>query len=306
MKTAIIFALALATPASADQLPPTDPLIGQWCEPHAPEDKGLFTRGGGKGTSCDDFIISRDSLSGTEETCEFLEIKRIKNGVEIFEECISNHPGHHRVHYEKATYQLIGKRLKYSTTTVREVKAKPIDTGDTHRTTCLEVQPTPDGYLNVRQGPKMSFKIIGKLLPGQRIKADYETDEWIHLSSRCDSGDNISGWVYKKYIEYNDSEEEAILPPPKLPVVNEAPLQKAPSGVIPGATVLPGAVATPGMCQGGLVLVGQYCKRIDEKMLPTLREGIVCEPILGRPNVIDCHTADTHTTHGMPKWLLDR
>jgi hypothetical protein len=79
-----IAALFLATgTAHADALLSlTDPLIGNWCEPHAPEDKGLFNRG----PECDT-VITRDGYGGVEGSCTFLEIKRIRKGIEAFSKC---------------------------------------------------------------------------------------------------------------------------------------------------------------------------------------------------------------------------
>jgi hypothetical protein len=83
MKTTLltsVAALFLATgTAHADiTLSPTDPLIGGWCEV---KNSTLFKRG-----SCD-FTIEQSGYSGIEETCTFLEIKRIRNGIEAYSEC---------------------------------------------------------------------------------------------------------------------------------------------------------------------------------------------------------------------------
>ena len=40
-----------------------------------------------------------------------------------------------------------------------------------------------------------------KLLAGQRVLVDHQTDEWIHMRRVCDSSEQLSAWVYKKYIE---------------------------------------------------------------------------------------------------------
>jgi hypothetical protein len=194
-----VAALLMATSAAhADMtLPPTDPLIGGWCDV---EGATLFKRG-----SCD-FTIEQSGYSGVEETCIFFKIRRIRNGIEAFSECIGDSIDN-RFRYEKVTFRIIGgKRLKIDTIAARKVRT--VDTGDADITFCLRVQPTPDGYLSLRQGPGMNFKVKAKLLPGQRILVDYQTDEWIHMRRVCDSAEQVSGWVYSKYVEKQDPTEK--------------------------------------------------------------------------------------------------
>jgi hypothetical protein len=189
--------LALATPASAYSLPPTDPLIGSWCEV---EGSPLMKRGTCKQDSAkntwaiDSMIISSTGYSSRDTSCTFHTIKQIHKGIEASMYCQVES----LFSFDEVTLQIIGGRLKFNTVT--SLKAKSI----IHDTTCLKVQPTPDGYLNVRQGPGMKYLTISKLVPGQRILADFQTDEWIHIKNICDASEGqfqSSGWVYKKYIE---------------------------------------------------------------------------------------------------------
>jgi hypothetical protein len=204
-----IAALLMATSAHADMtLPPTDPLIGGWCDVKGTT---LLKRG-----SCD-FTIEQSGYSGVDDSCTFFEIKRIHNGIEAFSECYNEGTVDNHFRYEKVTFRLIGgKRLKIDTIAARKIKT--VETGDADRTVCLRVEPTPDGYLNLRQGPGMNFKVKAKLLPGQRILVDYQTDEWIHMRRVCDSSEQLSGWVFRKYVEKQDLTETPTpsLPPPAI------------------------------------------------------------------------------------------
>src|SRR5262249_28742074 len=135
-----------------------------------------------------------------EDSCTFLEIKHIRNGIEALSTCSADSLDK-PLYYENVRVQIIGKRLKIAILKEYNLKTTQIDTRDTHRSMCVEVQPTPDGYLNVRQGPGMNFKPIAKLVPGQRILVDMQTDEWTHLRRICDEKEDLDGWVYNKYVK---------------------------------------------------------------------------------------------------------
>jgi hypothetical protein len=184
--------LATGTAHAGVLLSPTDPLIGSWCEI---KDSKLLKRG----PKCDT-IITKSGYNGVEDSCAFVEIKRIPNGIEALSDCISEDVHLWGFHYENVRFQIIGKRLKIETLKTYSFKTTQIDTGDTHRSMCVEVQPTPNGYLNVRQGPGMNFKPIAKLVPGQRILVDFQTDEWTHMRSICNEKGDLDGWVYTKYV----------------------------------------------------------------------------------------------------------
>jgi hypothetical protein len=183
----------LASSARADvALSPTDPLIGNWCEI-----KGSTTLLK-RGPSCDT-VISKDGYGGVETSCTFLEIKRIPGGIEAFLKCSAeslNEP----LWYERTKFQIVRNRLKIELVKEYKFKLKQIDTGDTHDHECVEVQPTPDGFLNLRQGPGMNFKVIAKLLSYQRISVDKRTDKWTHVRAGCGDDAADEGWVYNEYI----------------------------------------------------------------------------------------------------------
>jgi hypothetical protein len=181
-----------ASAAHADAtLSPTDPLIGSWCDV---KDSKLLKRG-----TCDT-TIDRTGYGGVEDSCTFLEIKKIPNGIEAFSKCSADSLDK-PLYYEKVTFQIIDKFLKIETLKEYTFKVTQIDTGDTHDNMCVEVQPTPDGYLNLRQGPGMNFKVKAKLLSGQRILVDVQTAEWTHVRRICDEKEDLEGWVYTKYIK---------------------------------------------------------------------------------------------------------
>src|SRR5262245_11645710 len=173
-----VLAVLTASAAHADTtLSPTHPLIGNWCET---KDSKLLRRE----AQCDT-VITKDGYGGVEDSCTFLEIKRIRNGIEAFSRCTADSLDK-PIYYENVRFQIIGKRLKFEILKKYNFKTARIDTRDTHRSMCVVVQPTPDGYLNVRQGPGMNFEPIAKLVPGQRILVDVRTDEWTHLIGVCD------------------------------------------------------------------------------------------------------------------------
>ena len=180
-----VAALFLATGTDVT-LSPTDPLIGGWCEV---KNSTLLKRG-----SCD-FIIEQWSYSGVEETCTFLEIKRIRNGIEAYSECSGDSLPNYQV--VKATLQIFGNRLKYQELAKYSAKKQ-------EQESCVSVQPTPDGYLNLREGPGMRFKVKAKLNIGEHLVIDAKTEEWAHttnVAERRSSAGKVSGWVYSKYVE---------------------------------------------------------------------------------------------------------
>jgi hypothetical protein len=193
MKAAIIagsVVLSLATGiAHADvTLSPTDPLIGGWC---AVANSTLLKRG-----SCD-FIIEQSGYSGVETTCTFLEIKRIRNGIEAYSECASDSvlPDHYQ--FEKTIFQIFGNRLKFQDLATHSAKKQ-------EGASCVSVRPTPDGYLNLREGPGIGFKVKAKLNIGEHLEVDAKTDEWTHttnVAERRSAAGKVSGWVYSKYVE---------------------------------------------------------------------------------------------------------
>jgi hypothetical protein len=83
---------------------------------------------------------------------------------------------------------------------------------------CAVVLKTPDGFLNLRQGPATNFRIIAKLYQGDVLHtASCEiaggevicdgTDKWTHVTSvpRLDGDSTKSrtfGWVSNKYVQW--------------------------------------------------------------------------------------------------------
>jgi hypothetical protein len=183
---AVLF-LATGTAYADASLSPTDPLIGGWCETN---NGTLLKRG-----SCDSLVIEQSGYYGVESSCRFLELKRIRNGIEAYSEC-SDDRG---LSYENVTLQILGNRLKFKELTY---SAKKQDQS------CFSVQPTSDGYLNLREGPGMGFKIKAKLNIGEHLYVDAKTDEWAHttnVAERRSAAGLVHGWVYSKYVKETES-----------------------------------------------------------------------------------------------------
>ena len=72
-------------------------------------------------------------------------------------------------------------------------------------TFCVLVQDTPDGYLNLREGPGMNFKVKAKLVPHHDIlKANAKNKEWTRVTTGETGSQEVSGWVYSKYVDKFD------------------------------------------------------------------------------------------------------
>ena len=84
---------------------------------------------------------------------------------------------------------------------------------------CARVGPTPDGFLNLRDGPGHHFAVRRRLSPGDRLDIDTarcgpyrgrtvcnESGDWTHVVSvpRLDAGLRAytQGWVRTSYILY--------------------------------------------------------------------------------------------------------
>jgi hypothetical protein len=172
-------------------LPPTDPLIGSWCSKKADSKKAgytIYTRG----PCYDDLTISRDGYSrhgGTSAACEFLEVKRIPNGIEAHSEC--SYEEQVAYFFEKVTFQVFGNQLRERVI----ASSGHIEMGETF---CVSVKATPDGFLNLREGPGMKFRVKAKLNIGDHLEANAPYKEWTRV---FDKTNGVSGWVYSRYIE---------------------------------------------------------------------------------------------------------
>jgi len=65
-------------------------------------------------------------------------------------------------------------------------------------TFCVSVKETPTGFLNLREGPGMKFKVKAKLNIGDYLEADAQNKEWTRVT---DKTGGVSGWVYSRYID---------------------------------------------------------------------------------------------------------
>jgi len=185
--------LATGTAHSEPALPPTDPLIGSWCEQGDLHNR-TYKRG-----SCDALTITKNGSGGVEESCTFINLKRIPNGVEALELC--NLDGEMRV--EKSIYQIIHGRLQIKIIFSTK-EAKPLGDGVSG---CASVSSPPDGFLNLRMGPGLAFKVKAKLNVGDLIRVDARNDEWTHVTAVVEdnSWNKTDGWVYTKYVDSNVS-----------------------------------------------------------------------------------------------------
>ena len=68
--------------------------------------------------------------------------------------------------------------------------------GDKANTVFLEVTTTPTGYLNVREGPSTSAKLITRIKPGEKFELLEEHPEWFKIQLP----DSTSGWVSAQYV----------------------------------------------------------------------------------------------------------
>ena len=73
---------------------------------------------------------------------------------------------------------------------------------------CVQVKPTPDGFLAIRENPTVRSKIINKVFPGGILDVDtvggYDHPKWTHVMT--------GGWVATKYVEGADCDAD-ITPP---------------------------------------------------------------------------------------------
>ena len=203
-----VAALFLATGtahATGSTLPNTDPLIGNWCNTKVP---GEYKRGMcSESFTTDNLTIRQDSYSEDQRShCTYLKVKPIRNGYETFSDCKSA-----VLHqWQKATIRIINKKLHFTGTIPYRIQ-EGHDVGS--RRFCVAVQPSSDGYLNLRAGPGMQFEAKFKLVPRDTLKAvaisdeewnDIVSPEWTYISSviRMENGDRkIDGWVYSKYVK---------------------------------------------------------------------------------------------------------
>ena len=68
--------------------------------------------------------------------------------------------------------------------------------GNKANTMFLEVTTTPTGYLNVREGPSTSAKLITRIKPGEKFELLEEHPEWFKIQLP----DSTSGWVSAQYV----------------------------------------------------------------------------------------------------------
>jgi hypothetical protein len=60
--------------------------------------------------SCSSLIVTSNGYEGEESSCNFLEVQRIKNGIEAFVDCDDGHGQHSS---ERVTLQIFRNRLKF-------------------------------------------------------------------------------------------------------------------------------------------------------------------------------------------------
>src|SRR6516165_9960937 len=146
-----------ASAAHADAtLPPTDALIGNWCETKA--DSGMFKRGTCKeNQEWERLTIVREGYEFWEWGCTFLDVKRTPNGFEAYSECGFGES----YSFEKVVFELADKQLKY-----RRISSGYDAEWPERQYDCAMVRDeVPAGYLNLREGPGMSFRVRAKLIP---------------------------------------------------------------------------------------------------------------------------------------------
>ncbi|MFH0819707.1 MAG: type IV pilus assembly protein PilM [bacterium] len=78
-------------------------------------------------------------------------------------------------------------------TSSAEVEITPL----TQETTKVKINKTPTGWLNVRQGPAITYSIIKKIYPGEIYYLVSTTTDWIQI----DLGEELRGWIKSDYGE---------------------------------------------------------------------------------------------------------
>jgi hypothetical protein len=184
---AALLVLTTVSALAAPTLSPTDPLIGDWCL--VPKKKDTYKRG-----SCGDVTIYRDGPRWSESGCTFIDIKRIPNGIDALMSC-PGEPDSKSMWVERSTYQIVNGRL--------QVKTILTETAEWVDTYCVTVNKTPAGYLNLREGPGMAFRVKAKLNIFTHLKVDAQNDDWAHVTHVEEAGEwfRTDGWVYTKYVE---------------------------------------------------------------------------------------------------------
>src|SRR5262249_51468529 len=94
---AVLF-LATGTAHADATLSPIHPLIGNWCDI---KDSNLLKRG----PQCDT-IITKNGYDGVEDSCTFLEIKHVHNGIEALSKCSADSLDK-PLYYENVRIQII-------------------------------------------------------------------------------------------------------------------------------------------------------------------------------------------------------
>ena len=63
----------------------------------------------------------------------------------------------------------------------------------------LTVLPTPDGYLNLREGPGIKHAIKQRIYPGQFVSLQWREGSWLRVQTVAD---RTFGWVHSRYIKW--------------------------------------------------------------------------------------------------------
>ena len=62
----------------------------------------------------------------------------------------------------------------------------------------LKVLQTPDGYLNLREGPGTEHAVKQRIYPGQFVSLQWREGNWLRVQTVAD---RTLGWVHSRYIE---------------------------------------------------------------------------------------------------------
>jgi hypothetical protein len=164
--------------------------------------------------------IVREGYEFWEWGCTFLDVKRTPNGFEAYSECGFGES----YSFEKVVFELADKQLKY-----RRISSGYDAEWPERQYDCAMVRDeVPAGYLNLREGPGMSFRVRAKLIPQREyFKPGAETKggEWVRVTQ---ADGKLEGWVYKKYLKEANpcppfKSEEEIKPTLPPPAVTETP-----------------------------------------------------------------------------------
>jgi len=192
-------------------------LVGNWCAIKLDTKKlnsGWFKRGEcGKDDGDEKRLsISRRGFEYLKLGCQFIDKKPLENGIEVLAECSVGDD----YQFTRFAVEFITKDQIQTWILKTIYQATPI----WEKATCFTVKKdVPLGYLNLREGPGMEFKVRDKLAPRQdQLAAMVQTKDGKWARVIRENGDKVAmeGWVYQDFLD------EVECKPGALPTADES------------------------------------------------------------------------------------